>query len=97
MSYLCPHCKSFQFADGRLRLVVRDLWRKIQLDTNKQALCGANRRKVMIRPRSSERMQSLCENLISALNLMAKQQEDGDGLIQNIVTNLCEGRASRRV
>ena len=27
----------------------------------------------------------------NALKLLANQQEDGDGLIQNIVTNLCEG------
>ena len=32
--------------------------------------------------------QDFCGNLIYALN----QQEDGDGFIQNIVTNLCEGR-----
>ena len=34
--------------------------------------------------------QGLCENFINALKLLANQQEDGDGLIQNIVTNLCE-------
>ena len=32
----------------------------------------------------------LCGNLINALKLLANQQEDGDGFIQNIVTNLCE-------
>ena len=36
--------------------------------------------------------QDLCGNLINALRLLANQQEDGDGLIQNIVTNLCEER-----
>ena len=35
--------------------------------------------------------QGLCANLINALKLLANQQEDGDGLIQNIVTNLGEG------
>ena len=30
-------------------------------------------------------------NLINALKLLANQLEDGDGLIQHIVTNLCEG------
>ena len=30
----------------------------------------------------------LCANMINALKLLANQQEDGDGLIQNIVTNL---------
>ena len=34
--------------------------------------------------------QGLCGNLINALKLLANQQEDGDGLIQNIVTNLGE-------
>ena len=34
--------------------------------------------------------QGRCGNLINALELLANQQEDGDGLIQNIVTNLCE-------
>ena len=42
--------------------------------------------------------QGLCGNLIDALKLLANQQEDGDGRMQNIVKNLCEGsrRASRR-
>ena len=35
--------------------------------------------------------EGLCGNLISALKLLANQQEDGDGLIRNIVTNLGEG------
>ena len=34
--------------------------------------------------------QGVCGNLINALKLLANQQEDGDGLTQNIVTNLCE-------
>ena len=38
--------------------------------------------------------QGLCGNLINALKLLAKRQKDGDGLTQNIVTNLCE--ASRQ-
>ena len=32
--------------------------------------------------------QGLCGNLIDALKFLANQQEDGDGPIQNIVTNL---------
>ena len=32
--------------------------------------------------------QGLCSNLINALKLLTNQQEDGDGLPQNIVTNL---------
>ena len=35
--------------------------------------------------------QGLCGNMINALTLLANQQEDGDGVIQNIVTNLGEG------
>ena len=35
-------------------------------------------------------LQGLCGNLINELKLLANQQEDGDGLIQNIVTNFCE-------
>ena len=38
--------------------------------------------------------QDLCTNLINALKLLANQQEDGDGLLQNIVTNL--GKGSRK-
>ena len=38
--------------------------------------------------------QGVCGNLINALKLLANQQEDGDGLVQNIVTNL--GEMSRR-
>ena len=34
--------------------------------------------------------QGPCGNLINALKLLANQQEDGDGLIQNIVTKLRE-------
>ena len=34
--------------------------------------------------------QGLCGKLFNALKLLAKQQEDGDGFIQNIVTNFCE-------
>ena len=35
-------------------------------------------------------LHGLCGNLIYAWKLLANQQEDGDGVIQNIVTNLCE-------
>ena len=38
--------------------------------------------------------QGLRGNFINALKLFANQQEDGDGLIQNIVTNL--GKGSRK-
>ena len=35
-------------------------------------------------------MQGLCENLITALKLLANQQKDGDSPIQNIITGLKE-------
>ena len=35
--------------------------------------------------------QGLCAHLINALKLLANQQEDGDGHMQNIVTNLGKG------
>ena len=37
--------------------------------------------------------QGLCANLVSALKLLANQQEDGDGLLQNIVN--CVRRAEK--
>ena len=43
--------------------------------------------KVLTRPRSSKRMEGFCGNLFNALKLLANQQEDGDRLIQNIVTH----------
>ena len=39
--------------------------------------------------------QGFCANLVNALKLLAKQQEDGDGFLQNIVTNF--GKKSIRV
>ena len=41
--------------------------------------------------------QGLCGILIISLKLLANQQEFGDGLMQNIVTNLCEQEGSQRV
>ena len=38
--------------------------------------------------------QGVCANLINVLKLLANQQEDGDGLLQNVVTNL--GKGSRK-
>ena len=38
--------------------------------------------------------QGLCGNLINALTLLANQQDDGDGLVQSIVTNL--GKVGRK-
>ena len=84
---------------GRLHLV--GLWRKraqtnggarsVERNTigsNQTSFWSDNQVKVSIRPRSSKHMQylrGLCANLINASKLPANQQEDGDGLIQNIV------------
>ena len=38
--------------------------------------------------------QGLCENLTNALKLLSNQQEGGDGLLQNVVTNF--GKGSRK-
>ena len=40
--------------------------------------------------------QGLCGNLVNALKLLANQQEDGDGLLQKIVTNLGDGSRKGR-
>ena len=64
--------------------MLRDLLRKVRLEATQQALGG----EVL---RAHAEPQGLCGNLINALKLLANQQEDGDGLIQNILTNVCEG------
>ena len=79
-------------AEKHTKLVVCDLWRKIDWrEPNKflvvQTGEGVNQAKVF---KALAVPQGLCGNLINALKLLANQQEDGDVLIQNIVTNLCE-------
>ena len=37
----------------------------------------------------------LCANLVNALELLANQQEDGDGLLQNVVKDLGQGEQKR--
>ena len=107
MSYLCQHRNSFPMEDyvwwvsavrKAYKLVVRDLWRKIRLWKQPNRLLVVQTRESVNQTRSSERMQAkVCWNLINALKLLSNQQEDGDGLIQNIVTNLrLAGRAARR-
>ena len=77
-------------------MVVRNQWRTIRLEATKQALGGANRRKCQPGQarQSACSAPGFCGNLINALKLLANQQEDGDGLIQNILTNL--GERSRK-
>ena len=95
-----------QFSIGRLRfcgslgenhkVVVRNLWRRVRLEATEQVLGRANwesfeQVKVF---KAHAVPQGLCANLIIALKLLANQQEDGDGLLQNIVKNL--GKESRK-
>ena len=104
MSYLCPSCNSFPLGDyvwwvsGRktTRWWCANLWKKY--DWRQQ-----NRLLVVQTGESFEQAKvvkayavplGLCVNLINALKLLANQQEDGDGLLQNIVTNL--GMGSRK-
>ena len=75
------------------KLVVCDLWRKYDWKQLDRLLVvqtgeGVNQAKVF---KVRAVPQGLCGNLINALKLLTNQEEDGDGLIQNIVTNLCEG------
>ena len=101
MSNLCPHSNSFPKEDKvwwvsggekAFTLVVRDLWRKYDWREPNRLLIvqtgeSVNQAKVF---RAHAVPQGLCGNLIDALKFLAKQQEDGDGVIQNIVTNLGE-------
>ena len=105
MSYLCPHCNSFPLEDfvwwvsGR----IHTNWLC--------AICGEkydwkqpNRLLVVRIGGSIEQAkvfeahavpQGLCANLVKSLKLLANQQEDGDGLLQNIVKDL--DKESRKV
>ena len=99
MSYLCPHCNSFHLEDyvwwvsGRNphEVVVRNLWRKLRLEATEQRFLvvqtgdSIEQAKVF---KAHAVPQGLCANLITALKLLANQQEDGEGLLQNIVKNL---------
>ena len=105
MSFLSPHCNSFPLEDyvwwvsaGKKRT---SWW---------CAICGEehdwkqpNRLLVVQTGESFEQAkvfkahavpQGQCANLINALKLLANQEEDGDGLLQNIVTRF--GTGSRR-
>ena len=53
---------------------------------NKTGSWWCKQAKMLTRPRSLKHIavpQGLCGNLNNALKLLANQQEDGDGLIQN--------------
>ena len=104
MSYLCPHCNSFPLEDfvwwvsgGKTTkwwcaiFAQRYDWRQTNRLLVMQTGENFEQAKVL---KAHAVLQGLCANLISALKLLAHQQEDGDGLPQNIVTNL--GKGSRK-
>ena len=70
--------------------MVRDLWRKYDWKQPNRLLVvqtgeSVNQAKVF---KAHTVPQGLCGKSINAVKLLANKQEDGDGLIQNIVTNL---------
>ena len=105
MSCLCPNCNSFNLGDyiwwvsgrqGRNNWWCATCGEKYGRKQPNRLLVvqtgeSINQAKVF---KAHAVPQGLCANLINALTLLANQQEDGDGLIQNIVTNL--GKGSRK-
>ena len=95
MFYLWPHCNSFpvglsggeNIQIGGVRSVERYDWKQPEDLLVGQTGGSANQAKVF---REYAVRQGLCGKLVNALKLLANQQEDGDGLVQNIVTNLYE-------
>ena len=77
------------------QLVVRDLWRETRKQPNWLLVVqtGGTFEQAMVF-KAHAVPQGLCENLVNALKLLVNRQEDGDGLCQNIVTNL--GKESRK-
>ena len=105
MSYLCTHCNSFLLEDyiwwvsGRIEHTTwwyaicgeKHDWKQPNRLLVVQTIDGTDHAKVF---KAHAVPQGLCENLINALKLLANQQEDGDGLLQNIVKDL--GKESRK-
>ena len=103
MSHLCPNCKSFPLEGYVWSLGERPQIGGAQSVGRSYDWRQPNRLLVVQIGESFEQAkvfkahavpQGLCANLINALRLLANQQEDGDGLLQNIVTNL--GKGSRK-
>ena len=82
--------------------MVRDLWRKYDWKQPNgllvvQTVDSLEQAKVF---KAHTVPQSLCANLVNALKLLANQQDDGDGLLQSIVTNFgmeMQKRSHRRL
>ena len=103
MSYFCPHCNRITLEDYIWCSVRRHTnwwcvicgekydWKQPNRLLIVQTGDSIGQAKVF---KAHAVPQGLCANLINALKLLANQQEDGDGLIQNIVKNL--GKESRK-
>ena len=93
MSYLCPHCNSFPLGNNWWCAICGEKhdWKQPDRLLVVQTSENVNQAKVF---NAHAVPQGLCENLFIALKLLANQQEDGDGFMQNIVTNL--GEESRK-
>ena len=102
MSYLCPNCNSSPLEDYVWWVSAGKKHTSWWCAICEKSTAGGNRTgfwsyklgKVLSSAKVFKARavpQGLCGNLINALKLLANKKEDGDGLIQNIVTNLCEG------
>ena len=89
MSHLCPNCNSFPLEDYVCCVTggTTQPNRLLVMQT------GVHFEQVKVF-KAHAVPQGLCANLINAPKLLANQQENGDGLLQNIVTNL--GKESRK-
>ena len=79
-----------QQKEEALQLVVCSMWRQIRMESAVYWWCSwanANEAKVL---KAHAAPLELCDNLITALKLLANQQKDGDSPIQSIVTGLHE-------
>ena len=105
MSHLCPHCNSLL---GRLHFCGSQRGKNTQLGgvryverntvgSNRTGFWSYNQVVVFDQAKESKAHavpRGFCANLINALKLLANQQEDGDGLLQNIVKDL--GKENRK-
>ena len=97
MSYVCPHCNWFPMEDYVLwvsgKNVQNNWWCAIygeKYDWKQPNRLSVVQTGVSIDQAKACSTSGLFANLINALKLLANQQEDGDGLIQNILTSLCD-------
>ena len=98
MSYLCPNCNSFPLEDyiwwvsGRKKHTTWWFKHDGSSPPNRLLVVQTGESIDLAKVFKAHAVpQGLCANLINALKLQTNQQENGDGLIQNIVTNLDKG------